>query len=67
MNRKDAPIVRPKLPEYPNPSPRCPVCGEEVREGQAYEVSKRSKYITVYAHSACLRKSENTDNGVRIK
>lgn len=62
-----SPVVRPKLPEYPAPSPICPVCGKEVRESQEYEASKRSKYITVYAHSACLRNSENTDNGVRMK
>lgn len=65
---QNAPIVKPKLPDIEwGGSLICPICGEEIKEWQDYEVSQRSKYINVYAHSFCVRNQINRDTGVRMK
>lgn len=65
---QNAPIVKPKLPDTMYGGVLiCPICGEEIKEWQDYEVSQRSKYTNVYVHSICVRNQMRRDTGVRLK
>lgn len=51
-------MKKPKLPDDGNflPPARCSICGQEIKNYEEYEASKRARYGNVYAHTGCLRR-----------